>query len=93
MLKSEVRIGSIYIAKISGRLALVRLDAVAASGRGYAATNLDTHRQIRIKSPAKLRREVSPEKVTQIAELHAAREEERKQRLTKIYSQYDRLEN
>lgn len=62
MLKKQINIGSvyvakIYVAKISGRLVRVQINSVSNYG-GWNATNLDTNRQIRIKSAAKLRKEV-----------------------------------
>lgn len=55
MLKKDIEIGGVYIAKISDKLARVRIDAPAQYGNGWDATNLDTGRKIRIKSAAKLR--------------------------------------
>lgn len=57
MLKSQVAIGKTYVAKVSNSLVRVRLDSVCQYG-GWNATNLDTNRQVRIKSAAKLRKEV-----------------------------------
>lgn len=57
MLKSQVSIGKTYVAKVSNSLVRVRLDSVCSYG-GWNATNLDTNRQVRIKSAAKLRKEV-----------------------------------
>jgi hypothetical protein len=59
--KSEVVIGKIYIAKISGRFSRVRLDREYkgyTNRSGWDGTNLDTNRSVRIKSAAKLRHEV-----------------------------------
>lgn len=56
MLKRDVEIGKIYIARISGRLARVKLTGLCNYG-GWYALNLETNREIRIKSAAKLRRE------------------------------------
>lgn len=58
MKKSQVSIGRTYRAKVSERLCSVRLDSESRYG-GWNATNLDTGRQIRIKSAAKLREEVA----------------------------------
>jgi hypothetical protein len=58
MLKKDVVIGRTYRAKVSDKIASVRLDSESRYG-GWNATNLDTGRAIRIKSAAKLRREVS----------------------------------
>lgn len=58
MLKADVAIGKTYIAKISQRLTRVRLDRESQYG-GWYATNLSTGREVRIRSAAKLRREVT----------------------------------
>lgn len=57
MLKKQVQIGKTYSAKISGKIAAVRIDSISIYG-GWNATNLDTGRSIRIKSAAKLRNEL-----------------------------------
>lgn len=49
MKKSDVRIGGMYLAKVSGSVSPVRLDAENPHG-GWDGTNLDTGRQVRIKS-------------------------------------------
>ena len=59
MLKKDVELGKVYVAKISGKLAHVKLTEACSHG-GWYATNLDTGREIRIKSAAKLRRECAP---------------------------------
>lgn len=58
MLKVNVKIGGIYIAKISGNLTRVHLDRESEHG-GWWATNLATRREVRIRSAAKLRREIT----------------------------------
>jgi hypothetical protein len=71
MLKKDVVVGQVYVAKISGKLTRVRIDSEVESrtigeggysgrpkrkiGGGWMATNLNTGRQVRIKSAAKLR--------------------------------------
>jgi hypothetical protein len=55
--KAEVQIGKVYVAKVSNKLTKVRLDLECQYG-GWLATNLATQRQVRIRSAAKLRREV-----------------------------------
>lgn len=57
MLKANVQIGKVYIAKVSGKLCRVRLARASEYG-GWLAANLETGREIRIRSAAKLRREV-----------------------------------
>jgi len=54
MLKSEVKLDRVYIVKVSGKLARVRLMAVSPYG-GWNGVNLATNREIRIRSAAKLR--------------------------------------
>lgn len=55
MKKDEVAIGKTYVVKVSGKLALVRLDRVSPYG-GWVGRNTRTGREIRIRSAAKLRR-------------------------------------
>jgi hypothetical protein len=54
MKKSEVQIGGVYTAKVSDKLVQVRIDRTNRHG-GWEATNLSTGKQVRIKSPARLR--------------------------------------
>jgi hypothetical protein len=54
--KKDVQLGKTYIAKISNKLVPVRLDRESPYG-GWDATNLNTKRQVRIKTAAKLRKE------------------------------------
>jgi hypothetical protein len=54
MKKNEVKIGHVYIAKVTDRIVDVRIDAESRYG-GWDATNLKTGKKIRIKSPARLR--------------------------------------
>ncbi len=54
MKKSDVAIGATYIAKVSGRLATVRIDRESPHG-GWEATNAETGRSVRIKSAQRLR--------------------------------------
>jgi hypothetical protein len=59
MKKDEVQIGAIYRVKVSGKLCNVRVTGEHPTlfGRiGYDAVNLDTHRKIFVRSPARLRR-------------------------------------
>lgn len=59
MKKSEVQVGKVYIVKVSGKLARVRLTEASPYG-GWIGTNLSTNREVRIKSAAKLRGEDVP---------------------------------
>ena len=56
MKKHEVKIGSEYVAKVSGKLAHVRIDRENPHG-GWDATNLATKKPVRIKSAQRLRAE------------------------------------
>ena len=58
MKKSEVLIGAVYIAKVSGKLARVRIDRVSELG-GWDATNIRSGRKVHIRGAARLRRLVS----------------------------------
>jgi len=58
MRKSEVLIGAVYIAKVSGKLARVRVDRVSELG-GWDATNTETGRKVHIRGAMRLRRLVS----------------------------------
>ena len=67
MLKKDVVIGAVYIAKISGKFTEVKIleafDTHAFGGRSertrWTAKNLSTGREVTIKSAAKLRRKVA----------------------------------
>ena len=59
MKKSEVKVGHVYVAKVSGRLVPVRIDSVH-SRQGWNATNTKTGRRVHIKSAQRLRREAKP---------------------------------
>ncbi|GAB6185687.1 winged helix-turn-helix domain-containing protein [Thermopirellula anaerolimosa] len=56
MRRDEVQIGKLYIAKVSGKLASVRIDGENRHG-GWDATNLATGKKVRIKSAQRLRGE------------------------------------
>jgi len=55
MKKADVEIGGEYIAKVSGKLAVVKIQFEAARG-GWFGINVKTGREIRIKSAQRLRR-------------------------------------
>jgi hypothetical protein len=59
MKKHEVRLGAVYVAKVSGTLTRVRLERESRYG-GWDAVNLATGRPVRIRSAARLRWEVLP---------------------------------
>jgi len=74
MRKDQVHVGHTYVAKISDKLTRVRIDGENAHG-GWDATNLTTNKQVRIKSPAKLRGPASDgerQRVTAVAERRVA---------------------
>ena len=56
MNKKEIKIGQVYIAKVSGELASVRITGELAPPRsGWIGINLATNRGVHIKSAARLR--------------------------------------
>ena len=59
MTKRDIKVGSTYTGKVSGRLAHIRIDGIAPSG-GYYATNVATGRQIRLRTAGRLRSLVEP---------------------------------
>ena len=59
MQKHNVKIGAIYIVKVSGTLAKVRLTREHERG-GWHGTSLATGREVRIRTAARLRSEVLP---------------------------------
>ena len=54
MKKSEVKVGSVYAAKVSDNLVEVRIDGENRHG-GWTATNLATGKKVHIKSAQRLR--------------------------------------
>jgi hypothetical protein len=54
MKKKDIQIGGRYLAKVSGKLTVVRIDRESRYG-GWDATNVATKRSVRIKSAARLR--------------------------------------
>ena len=56
MKKAEVKIGGVYIAKVSEKLVPVRIIGFSVYG-GWEGLNTTTGREVRIKSAAKLRKE------------------------------------
>lgn len=64
MKSEQIEIGNVYAAKITDKVVPVRIDAVCLSlstGKpgGWDATNLKTNRKVRIKSAAKLRKQIT----------------------------------
>jgi hypothetical protein len=64
MLKSQVKIGGKYTAKVSNNLVTVRIESEHRYG-GWTATNLSTMRKVHIKSAQKLRGEVTDKPKTE----------------------------
>lgn len=58
MKRSEVQIGRTYVVKVSGQLAPVKLISASPYG-GWIGRNVRTGRDVRIRTAAKLRREIS----------------------------------
>lgn len=54
MKKDQIRIGGMYLAKVTDKVVPVRLDAANPHG-GWDATNLATNKKVRIKSAQRLR--------------------------------------
>lgn len=54
MKKDEIKVGGTYLAKVSDKVVPVRIDAENTHG-GWNATNLLTHKKVRIKSAQRLR--------------------------------------
>jgi len=57
--KSEVQIGKTYTAKVSGFVVPVRIVSESPHG-GWVGINILTHREVRIRTAARLRREIDP---------------------------------
>ena len=76
MKKSEVKTGKYYTAKVSGRMATIRIDAENPNG-GWDATNLTTRKKVRIKSAQRLRHETRPpgKSGAELKAIHAADQE------------------
>lgn len=61
MKAKNVKIGGIYRATVSGKAARVRIDCLNLQFGGWWATNLETGREIRIKTAARLHYPLAPE--------------------------------
>lgn len=59
MKKNEVEIGKVYAVKVSGMICPVRITNESRFG-GWDGTNLQTNRDVRIRSAMKLRYELEP---------------------------------
>jgi hypothetical protein len=60
MKRNDIKVGGTYVAKVTGKLARIRIDAEDPNG-GWSATNLETKRRVRIKSARRLRHESDSE--------------------------------
>ena len=58
MKKIDIKIGSTYVAKVSGKLTKVRIISESPYG-GWEAKNTETGRAIRIRGVQRLRQEVT----------------------------------
>ena len=73
MQKQNIKVGSTYIIKVSGTLAIVRITREHIRG-GWYGTNLATGREIRMRTAARLRSEaptsqgISTEEVREIVD-------------------------
>jgi len=59
MKANEITIGGKYVAKISGKLTVVRITRESVY-KGWDAVNVATGREVRIRTAAKLRRSAVP---------------------------------
>ncbi len=57
MKKHEITIGGVYAAKVSGRIVPVKITGESPYG-GWRTVNMQTQRAIRVRSAARLRREL-----------------------------------
>ena len=55
MKQTDVVLGGLYYAKVSGRVVVVRMDSTCPYGGGWWATNMKTKRRIRIRTARRLR--------------------------------------
>ncbi len=69
MKKSDVRLGGVYQVKVSGKLRRVRIDAEDTLLGGWRATNLDTGRNLHVRTAGRLRKPVSIAPPTNAADL------------------------
>lgn len=55
MQKKDIIIGGKYLAKVSGKIVIVRVISRSNTGTGYNIVNLSTGRAIKLRSGARLR--------------------------------------
>ena len=77
MKKNEVKIGSVYTAKVTNKVVQVRIDAESHYG-GWDATNLTTGKKVRIKSVQRLRGKVGATKTSRFKTKHTKGEKKPK---------------
>lgn len=58
MKKNQIKVGNVYVAKVSGQLTDVRIDRESTRG-GWLATNLRTGRTIHLRTAGRLRGEAN----------------------------------
>ena len=58
---SDIQIGHVYAAKVSGKICRVRVHGANLYGQGWRGVNLETQREITIRGSKRLRYEVKPE--------------------------------
>ncbi len=64
MKQSEIRVGGLYLAKVSDKVVTVRVDRIRKGGsHPYEVTNLATGRKVAFKSAAKFRAETTESKI------------------------------
>lgn len=64
MKKEQVKIGALYVAKVSGKMTTVKIEAESCFG-GWDAVNMSTGRKVGIKSARRLRYTTQCESRTQ----------------------------
>lgn len=55
MRASQISVGAVYLAKVSGRIVKVRVETIDHKGYGYTVRNLSTNRVLRFRTAGKLR--------------------------------------
>jgi len=55
MQKKDIIIGGKYLAKVSGKIVVVRVISRSNTGNGYSVVNLSTGRTIKLRTGARLR--------------------------------------
>lgn len=71
MRREQVKIGGLYLAKVSNKLAVVRILNARLIGKGWTAKNQCTGRNVFILSARRLRREIDESNLGKFIELLA----------------------